>query len=254
MPNKFNLQASMIFLTVAALWVLWNASLWLRLGLKIGYLKPAPERLQKIVNDTAAKMNVTVRETWLLDFPLAQAFALPQTRRLLFSTRLLELVPDDELASICSHELAHLTESKGQYLKRYISLLAFLPWLLFKPMLHQFGVAGFFILLAITLFVPVVARKISHKLETRADEMAHVTETDPGVYARALARLHEDGLIPAVVARQHLTHPHLYDRLLAAGVTPDYPRPQPAGSMAWNGLVFAVGLGALAALLVIGKF
>ncbi|MBL9172320.1 MAG: hypothetical protein JNL10_02195 [Verrucomicrobiales bacterium] len=24
----------------------------------------------------------------------------------------------------------------------------------------------------------------------------------------------------------HQTHPHLYDRMLAAGVTPDYPRPE----------------------------
>lgn len=85
--------------------------------------------------------------------------------------------------------------------------------------------------------------------------MVKANESDSGVvYARALEKLHEDTLLPAVVAKEHLTHPHLYDRLLAAGVTPDYPRPKPAGSMAWNGLLVAIALGAFASKLVIGKF
>jgi len=48
----------------------------------------------------------------------------------------------------------------------------------------------------------------------------------PGVYARALARLYEANFAPAVMPRKH-SHPHLYDRLVSAGVQPDYPRPEP---------------------------
>lgn len=53
-------------------------------------------------------------------------------------------------------------------------------------------------------------------------------------------------LLPAVEAKGRATHPHLYDRLIAAGVTPDFPRPAPAGSMAWHGIVFSAALGMLA--------
>jgi hypothetical protein len=66
-----------------------------------------------------------------------------------------------------------------------------------------------------------------------------------------LARLHEDNLVPAVVAQQHSTHPHLYDRLIAAGVTPDFPRPPAAAKMAWHGLLFSILAGVLALILVL---
>jgi hypothetical protein len=56
--------------------------------------------------------------------------------------------------------------------------------------------------------------------------------------------LYEENLIPAVMA-QRRTHPDLYDRLIAAGVQPDYPRPQKASNMAPQALIFSILLGFL---------
>ena len=70
-------------------------------------------------------------------------FALLSSRQLLFTERLLDLLPDDELASICAHELAHLTESKKARYARSIRILTFLPWMFFNPLIHNFGVVGF---------------------------------------------------------------------------------------------------------------
>jgi hypothetical protein len=81
--------------------------------------------------------------------------------------------------------------------------------------------------LLISTMAPRVYRDISRKLEVRADEMAKAQEHDPGTYARALARIYQDNMVPAVTAGRG-THPHLYDRLVAAGVTPDFPRPAAA--------------------------
>jgi hypothetical protein len=83
------------------------------------------------------------------------------------------------------------------------------------------------------------------RLETRADAMAKGNEAETGAYAQALLKLYTDNLLPAVSARKRATHPHLYDRLLAAGVTPDFPRPAPALSMSWNGWVFSLLAGFL---------
>jgi Zn-dependent protease with chaperone function len=162
----------------------------------------------------------------------------------MFTGRLLEIAPDDEVAAICAHELAHLTESRAAQSSRFIGILTFLPWIFFNPLTHAFGILAFFGLLFTTLGIPRIYRKISHKLETRADAMAKANEEDAGTYARALTRLYEDNLAPAVMAKNRASHPHLYDRLLAAGVTPDFPRPAAAASMAWHGHVFAwlVGL------------
>jgi Zn-dependent protease with chaperone function len=250
-PVTFNLQSLVIAASVALLLAIWNYKGWIWTGRKLGLMVPPPERLQNIVRDTAAEMNVPVREIWVLWSSGSQAYALPNARTLLFTNRTLELLTDAEIASVCAHELAHLTEARAQYYKRYIQWLMFLPWLFFKPVVHACGVLGYVILVTVTTLVPRIYRDISRKLEVRADKAATAAEQDPGTYARALARLYEDNLMPAVTVRQG-THPHLYDRLMAAGVTPDFPRPEPAKATTWYGHALAVLLALLAMALVIG--
>ena len=41
----------------------------------------------------------------------------------------------------------------------------------------------------------------------------------------ALAKLYQANDMPAVMPKKRLPHPHLYDRMVVAGVTPDFPRP-----------------------------
>jgi hypothetical protein len=62
-------------------------------------------------------------------------------------------------------------------------------------------------------------------MEKRADQIAADKQLQEGVYARALEKLYRENQIPAVNVNDRQTHPHLYDRMLAAGITPDYPRP-----------------------------
>ena len=88
-----------------------------------------------------------------------------------------------------------------------------------------------------------LTRRLSRRLEARADRLACAHEPDPGAYALALAKLHEENLIPAVT-RQRL-HPDLYDRLLAARVQPDYPRPNKPSALAFHALVLSMLLGLL---------
>jgi Zn-dependent protease with chaperone function len=179
----------------------------------------------------------------------AQALAMPASRTVLITERTLQILSDNEIAVICAHELAHLTEAKTEYFKRYVQWLIFLPWLLVKPVVHACGPLGLAILLLASAAVPKLYRRISRKLELRADERAKAEERDEGTYAQALARLYEDNLLPAVTAKNG-THPHLYDRLIAAGLTPDFPRPTPASSMTWYGHLLAGLMGVLAAMLV----
>ncbi|HKI69965.1 MAG TPA: M48 family metalloprotease [Verrucomicrobiae bacterium] len=147
-----------------------------------------------------------------------------------------------------------MTESRADRYSRSVQTLAFLPWTYFTPLTHafgpSFGFVAFYGLLFITIGVPRIYRRISRKLESQADEMAKANEGDAGTYARALARLYADNLAPAVTAKAR-AHPHLYDRLLAAGVTPDFPRPAAASSMAWHGQIFAGLAGVLFTVFVI---
>jgi hypothetical protein len=62
--------------------------------------------------------------------------------------------------------------------------------------------------------------------------------------------LYEDGLLPAVNSKKRASHPHLYDRLIAAGVTPDFPRPSAPASIAWHGFIFTMALGGISVILI----
>jgi Zn-dependent protease with chaperone function len=256
MPNEFNLRGLYIGIAVVLLWALWARGGWIWLGRTTGLFGPAPERLLKIVTETASRMNVPYQNVLLMRSSLCQAYAMPDIGLLLFTKRLLEISPDIEIAAVCSHELAHLTESRWARYLRSIRILAYLPWIFFNPLMHTFGLSAFYGLFFFTFFVPCIYSQISRKLESRADAMAKANENDDGVYARALARLYEDNLMPAVTVRKQ-THPHLYDRLVAAGITPDFPRPEPARSLAWHGAMFA-GLGGMLlaafAIRLIGAF
>ena len=63
-------------------------------------------------------------------------------------------------------------------------------------------------------------------MERRADALA-ASHAEKGVYARALEKLHEAALVPAVLGKRSATHPDLWDRLAAAGAVPSWPKPAP---------------------------
>jgi Zn-dependent protease with chaperone function len=243
MPDEFNLLSLLIFGAVVLLWLLWNRGLSIKTMVALGWLCPPPERLTRIVHSCSERMQVPVQQTWLMKSSLAQAYAMPGRSTLIFSERLLEVLSDEEIAAVCHHELAHLTEPRRVVLTRYAVGLATLPWVLIKPMLGTLHEAGFYLLLLNTLLTPYLYRKLSVKMEKRADEVAKTNEESDGVYARALLRLHEDNLLPAVMGGSSHTHPHLYDRLVAAGTTPDFPRPKPAARSTIYGTICSGALG-----------
>lgn len=239
MPKEFNLLAWSIGGVVTLFWIFWSRYGWLWMGKQMGLYLPAPERLSKIVTETSNKMKIPYGEVLLIRSPFCQAYAVFTGRKLLFTERLLEIAPNEEIAAICVHELAHLSESKTVRLSRSIQMLTYLPWIFFNPLLHTFGMIALWVLFMIAIFVPRIYGNISRKLEIRADSLAQANEENPGVYAQALIRLYEDNLTPAVTSKRRGTHPALYDRLLAAGMKPDFSRPAVPMGMAWHGKMFS---------------
>jgi Zn-dependent protease with chaperone function len=239
MPKEFNLLAWSIGGVVMLFWIFWSRYGWLWMGKKMGLYLPAPERLSKIVAETSIKMKIPYGEVLLIRSPFCQAYAVFNGRKLLFTERLLEVAPNEEIAAICVHELAHLSESKMVRLSRSIRMLTYLPWVFFNPLLHTFGMIAFLGLFMIAIFIPRIYGSMSRKLEVRADSLAQANEQNPGVYAQALVRLYEDNLTPAVTSKRRSTHPALYDRLLAAGMKPDFSRPAAPMAMAWHGKMFS---------------
>ena len=209
-------------------------------------LKPAGPRLQEIVADGAARMGVRVRSTWELGGMTANALALPVTRELIFTERLLAICNDEEVAAICTHELAHLTESKAVLAGRLLRSFSFFPLIFVNPAVQYWGLPGLLVLYAAMLLILAATRRLPQAMEKRADAAAVREQTNEGVYARALEKLYQANQTPAVSGRnKHAAHPHLYDRMTAAGVTPDYPRPARPRKLTGAGWALVFGWAAL---------
>jgi hypothetical protein len=91
----------------------------------------------------------------------------------------------------------------------------------------------------LVLGVLLLYLRLSRALERRADAIA---STVSAAYAGALERLCQVNLRPAVLRRAGM-HPHLYDRMVAAGATPSWPRPLPPRSLLlpWLALLLLAG-------------
>jgi Zn-dependent protease with chaperone function len=193
----------------------------------LGLARPAGARLRAIVEQAASRTGVRPLGVYELRWRITNAFAFPLGGRLAFTDTLLAKLTDEEVGAIAAHEMGHLGEP------RRVALLGTIPGILFlalgtaRPFIHSFGPGAFMALGLGAAAVAILFRRVVRRLEVRADAVAHVYEGDPGAYARALEKTYAADLTPVVLASKGTTHPNLYDRLLAAGVTPPYARPLP---------------------------
>lgn len=206
-----------------------GGGLWVGGGL--GLVRKATPRVATIVKRVAGRMGVPFRGAHEIDLHVPQALAFPLTRRVAFSGPLVEMLDDRELEAIAAHELAHLAEPRGVALARLSVLLPLLVVAGARPILGSFGGAGFFwivcgSLIALAALGGLDGRKW-RRLEEDADALVRGSGVQDGAYASALEKVYAAALIPAVLPGRRKSHPDLYDRMLAAGAAPAYPRPEP---------------------------
>lgn len=194
----------------------------------LGLARPASPRLARIVAETAARLGVRAPEVYELRTGAANALAFPLRHRVAFTDALLDALDDDQLAAVTAHELGHLSEPRSIGLVRAIGVSAIALVAFIGPVTVAFGWPAGVMLLLVYLLVVRLVRRVGRAMETRADAVAHRHgDGDTAVYASALERLYEMNMMPAVMGRRAGTHPDLWDRMLAAGVTPSYPKPAP---------------------------
>jgi hypothetical protein len=171
------------------------------------------------------------------------AFALP-SGDIVVTTGLVSVLTHDQIRTVLRHEHAHAAESAASWVGRIVpvaALIAFGP--LSTMLLRGAGDIGALLVLVVVFSGLLVAVK---RLEARgraleADADHHAAQDDPHLYAGSLETLYRVTGLPATNRRG--SHPPLYDRLLSAGVQPDYPRPDPPGRrpvLAGLGLALAV--------------
>jgi Zn-dependent protease with chaperone function len=239
MPVDFDLTTLLITTAYLAVHFANQAGILIRCLRWIKFLNPPSVRLKVIVNDVAARADVPVRATWQFGGVMANAFAFPVSRELAFSDRLLEICNDEELSAICAHEIAHLGEPNVAVAGRLIGSLYLLPFIFITPSLNRFAAAGLIFPVLGMISILGFAGWLARRMERRADRLASTSTTNDGVYAGALEKIYRENQLPAVNSRRR-QHPDLYDRMLGAGVQPDYPRPERPKSITLIGWLYIV--------------
>jgi Zn-dependent protease with chaperone function len=252
------LPYALMLMLIPARWG-WNAALVLLLGVVLitlnawgfwliplrwaGMLRNASPRLAAVVERTAARVGVRPSGVTELASPNANAFALVVPRFLIFTDPIVDVLDDDELGAITAHELGHLNEPWGVYLTRVAGSYVLVAFVASIPLVRSFGILAGLAPQILGLVGFVVLRKVGRRMEVRADRLGreHEGETQ-GTYARALEKMYEANLLPVVMRGKGPIHPHLYDRLTAAGAPPPYPRPKPPRRivLAWVPIILLI--------------
>jgi Zn-dependent protease with chaperone function len=227
MPREINVRAVLVMIGGSVAFALAARGGGLIVARWLGWAWPASPRLLAVVETATARTGVRPRVVYEIGWNIANALAFPFGRQLAFTAPLVEILSDEELAAVTAHELGHLAEPRRVLLARlagpYVAmalvavtpLLGVIPWEFLLP------------LFAVPLITVILLRRMARRMEERADAVAKTHEGDSGTYARALEKLYEYNLTPAVTESKRTIHPHLYDRLISAGIEPDYPRPLP---------------------------
>ena len=200
---------------------------------RLGLAHPASPRLSAAVERAVVSVGVKPRSVLELDSPSTNAVAWPLPRLIVFTRPAVAALDDDGLTAVAAHELGHLCEPKAVFFARLVGAYLLVGVAAGIPLAGSYGLGAGIVPVAI-LFVGIFGlRAVYRRMEERSDRLARNQEeggTAEGAYARALATLYEMNLFPAVTAEKRPVHPHLYDRLTAAGAPPDYPRPEPPPS------------------------
>ena len=195
----------------------------------LGLARSASPRVRAIVERASATTGIQVRSIYEVDSTNANAFAFVVPRCVAFLGPILDDLDDDELATIAAHELGHLDEPWSVYLIRVFTAYFPVVCVATMPLVGSFGLVGMIPFVVMIAGVIVLGR-VGRRMEERSDRIGREQQGEAeGTYARALESIYRSDLIPAVLAGKPTVHPHLYDRLISAGLTPDYPRPKPPG-------------------------
>lgn len=216
-------------------------------GRPFGLLSPPDARLQGVVDRAAQKVGIRPTSVDVLESNAPNAFALLFSNAILVTRRLLEIMDDTLLETIIAHELGHLQESRWVRLRRLAPLTAILVGgLILLNIPSDYLLEAYVIFVLVLAGIVVVNRRLGRAMETQADHAA-MEASQALQYATALEVLYRENLIPA--HQKGGIHPSLYDRMVTAGCTPDWPRP----ALPDLGGMWAM-LGIYATILVVGAF
>ena len=181
-------------------------------------VRPGPPRLLTGARVAAERNSTPLPAVFEIDLPIANAFAFPTSHAIVATRGLLDLLDDAELASVCTHEAAHLTEGPWMVAGRHAGDIALIVLGLSPLVVDRTGlltaVAGDF---AVVVVAALLVKLVASHGERRADAIAHRAEPLPDVYLRALEKLHRVNGVPLALSKRGGMQRGVLRRLFGSG-------------------------------------
>ena len=184
-----------------------------RIVLRMYQAKPLDKDQHKqifsIVSDLARTMNLPMPKLWIINTPMANAFATgrnPGHSSVAVTTGILSLLDESELRGVLAHELSHIKNRDILISTVAATIAAAIGYLAYMLRYAAFwqsmssnrnrNSGGPFISIVIALLVPIGASliqlAISRSREYLADETGALSSHDPLALASALEKLHNN--------------------------------------------------------------
>jgi Zn-dependent protease with chaperone function len=210
-----------------ALSLVWAFGLPATAAAAVGLFEGPSAEVASLVETCAARLGVRPPRVSVAELPMANAFALVPGERLVLTRAVLSGLSPEALATVVSHELEHFREDARTRALRVVSALAVVPLVLVRPVLGTWATTGVVSLALATIVVVSMLAAVRHQLELAATGGLEAEPSRAADYARVLERIYEINGIPAVMRGMLARRSSLYDRMLAAGATPSFARPEP---------------------------
>lgn len=162
-----------------------------------------------MVEDLAKRMNIPMPKLWIVNTPVANAFATgrnPKNASVAVTTGILSILDEDELRGVLAHELSHvknrdiLVSTIAATLATAIGYLAYMLryaafWESYRSDRNRSG-SGPFTMIIVAILMPIAASllqlAISRSREYLADETGAECTHEPLALASALEKLHKN--------------------------------------------------------------
>src|SRR5262249_3255837 len=104
-PAKLDSLAWGVFALGVALMVSASSGLYLAPARALGFIRPASERLQRLLAEAAQRTGVAPKEVLELRLSIANALAYPTTGTVAFTTGAIDALDDAQIVAVAAHEL-----------------------------------------------------------------------------------------------------------------------------------------------------
>jgi hypothetical protein len=203
----------------------WGGGIWV--AWMLGLARPALPRATHAADWAAERVGERAAAVFEILWPRVAVKTFIFSRYLVVTKAAAELLTDEELLALSIRELTFFKQQGLIGTLRVIDSAVIFFMLACTAIGATVSRNATWVGLVIGYSVAMLIRPLVRRAQLKADTMAANTAIDPASALRALERQYELNLTPVVAVSNRSRDAHLYDRMVAAGIVPAYPRPQP---------------------------